>query len=302
MRLQAKLLRILSVFSLLASIAIFVGSAKLAWAAVPVAPAVVDSVQAPAWVDRGERSLALTPGFELKNGDVIRTGAGARAYLKLAEGSMVKLGESARMTLYSSSARPEKSYRGALDIVSGAFRFTTDTLRKANVSRDVTVRVATATAGIRGTDIWGKASKYSDLVALIEGRIELTRGGESFDLAPMSFIEGAHGAAAQIRPLDAVTLRSFARETDIEPGDGAIRKKGRWSLAFGEFDDQPSALERYAQLTQAGFAVRVTPLAAATGWRYDVRLPGFADENEAVAMAARIKTATGVDALPQPRR
>lgn len=296
MRLQAQLLRILSVFSLLASFLGFTGSVMAA------VPAVVDSVQSPAWVERGARSLALAPGFELKSGDVVRTGPGARAYLKLAEGSTVKLGESARLALFSSGVRPEKSFRGALDVVTGAFRFTTDAARKASATRDVTIRVATATAGIRGTDVWGKAGKHSDLVALIEGRIELTRGGESFDLAPMTFMEGPHGAAAVVKPLDVPTLNVLGRETEILPGDGATRKKGRWSLALGEFADQPAALERYAQLTQAGFAVRVTPLAAENGWRYALRLAGFADETEAAIAAARIKAVTGVDAVPQRGR
>ena len=292
MRLQAQIFRAIRVGATLFG---------LSGSALAVAPAVVDSVQSPAWVERGERTMALTPGFELKSGDLVRTGAGARAYLKLAEGSTVKLGESAKIKLYSSGLRPEKSFKGALDVVTGAFRFTTDALQKSKVARDVTIRVSTATAGIRGTDVWGKAGKNTDLVALIEGRIELTRAGQSYDLAPMSFLEAPHGVAAQVKPLDDATLRALARETDIEPGDGSMRKKGRWSLAVGEFADQPAALERYAQISQAGFAVRVTPLAAEEGWRYALSLRGFASEQEAAAVAARIKTATGLDALPQQR-
>lgn len=116
------------------------------------AAARVEAVQSPAWRDRGGLVVPLAAGMELRSGDVLRTGSGARAYLKLAEGSRVKLGENARFTIYTNSLRPEKSFRGALDILAGAFRFTTARLKKA-VSRDVAIRVGTATIGIRGTDL-----------------------------------------------------------------------------------------------------------------------------------------------------
>jgi hypothetical protein len=269
----------------------------LSAAAAAMAPAVVDSVQAPAWVDRGERTLPLAPGFELRSGDVVRTGAGARAYLILAEGSTVKLGESARFVLYTRSLRPDSLFRGALDIAAGAFRFTTDTLRRARSQRDLTIRVATATVGIRGTDVWGRADPDRDLVALIEGRIELTRGGESIDLQPMTFMDAPRGSPAEVKVLEPALFRGLARETEIESGDGAHRSRGKWAVAAGDFETQEEALGRYDQLRDAGFAVRITPRAQtqgeASGWRYAVRLPGFASDADARAAAARIKAAAG---------
>ena len=67
-------------------------------AALALAPATVELVQAPAWLERDGRSQPLAPGMELRSGDLVRTGTGARAYLMLAEGSRVKLGESARFS------------------------------------------------------------------------------------------------------------------------------------------------------------------------------------------------------------
>lgn len=260
------------------------------------APAVVDSVQAPAWLDRGERTLPLAPGLELQSGDVVRTGDGARAYLKLAEGSTVKLGEAARFTLYSRSLHPERVLKAALDVAAGAFRFTTDALRRARGQREISIRVVTATIGIRGTDVWGRADKERDLVALIEGQVELTRGGEALQLAPMNYMDAPRGAAAEIKTLDPDVFRFLARETEIEPGDGASNRTGRWALNFGEFATQEEALARYDQLTQAGFAVKVTPRAADGGWVYVLRLPGFSGEAEVRAAAGRVARATGLGA------
>ena len=130
--------------------------------------ALVDAVQVPAWRVRGDNTEALAPGMDIQNGDQVRTGPGARAYLKLAEGSTVKLGESAEMNFHSRSLKPQSFFRGALDILTGAFRFTTAQAAKLR-KRDVAIRVGTATIGIRGTDVWGKSSGEQDLVMLIEG-------------------------------------------------------------------------------------------------------------------------------------
>jgi hypothetical protein len=288
MRLQAL------IFSLLCS---------LSTALCAAAPAVVDQVRAPAWVDRGERTLPLAPGFELKSGDVVRTGSGARAYLKLAEGSTVKLGESARFTLYSHSLHPERVFKGALDIATGAFRFTTDALHKVRAQRDVTIRVATATLGIRGTDVWGRADQERDLVALIEGRIDLVRAGQTLELVPMTYMDAPRGQPAEIRPLSLGLLRTLARQTEIEPDDGASKRQGKWGLVLGEYLSQQEALDGYDALRQAGFAVKVRPRAGADGgWQYVLQLPGFASQAEAAAAAVRIKTVTGIDAAPAPQR
>jgi hypothetical protein len=282
MRLQALLLGLLCCLSAMG------GYAQAA------APAVVDSVQAPAWIDRGDRSWPLTPGFELQSGDVVRTGAGARAYLKLAEGSTVKLGEAARFTLYSRSLHPERMLKGALDIAAGAFRFTTDALRRARGQRELSIRVVTATIGIRGTDVWGRADAERDLVVLIEGHIELSRAGQMLELVPMSYMDAPRGQPAEIDRLDPAVLHFLARETEIEPGDGASTRHGDWAVALGDFASEQEVLERYDQFRDYGFAVRVMPRPTEGGWRYVLRLPGFASATEARAAAARIKVVTGV--------
>jgi hypothetical protein len=145
------------------------------------AAATVDAVQSPAWRDRDGMTVALAAGMELKSGDVVRTGAGARAYLMLAEGSRVKLGEGARFSFHTRSMRPEKSFRGALDVLPGLSASPPASCQA--VPREVAIRVGTATIGIRGTDVWGKTDKDGDLVALLEGRIDITRAGQATEMA-----------------------------------------------------------------------------------------------------------------------
>src|SRR5688572_33382436 len=57
------------------------------------AAATVDGVQMPAWLERDGKRVPLAPGIELRAGDRILSGSGARVAVKLAEGSVVRLGE-----------------------------------------------------------------------------------------------------------------------------------------------------------------------------------------------------------------
>lgn len=263
------------------------------------ANAAIDAVQMPAWLERGDRVLPLAPGLEVKSGDRLRTGEGARAYLKLPEGSIVKLGESAQLTFHAEAA--PSIFKAALDVATGAFRFTTSALQKLR-KRDVSIRVGTATIGIRGTDVWGKSDKDNDLVMLIEGHVEVTPAvGEALELKdPMTvFTAPKGGAAAPIMLATPDELKVRARETDIRPGDGSARRGGRWSLLLGSVAEEPSALELYDQVRQAGYAVRIRPRRVESGaLQYDVLLSGYANEAEAAAAAARVKASLAIDAKP----
>ncbi|MBI5108887.1 MAG: FecR domain-containing protein [Rhodocyclales bacterium] len=258
-----------------------------------IAPATVEVVQAPAWVDRDGRTLPLAAGMELKSGDLVRTGNGARAYLMLAEGSRVKLGEAARFSLHTRSVLPQQSFRGALDVITGAFRFTTAKLKKA-VPRDMAIRVGTATIGIRGTDVWGRTDKDGDLVALLEGKIEITRAGQVTEMTQaMTYYDAPRGQDAAVKALDPETFVRLARQTDIVAGDGAATTRGKWTLLAGSAASQETALEIYDQARDAGFAARIRPHAIEGGsWRYEVVVGRYPNAAEAEVAAAHLKAAT----------
>lgn len=154
--------------------------------------AVVHAVQAPAWIERAGGIVALRAGAPLLAGDVIRTGPGGRVQVDLPEGSRVKLGEEVNFRAERWRERTDESgglFDAAFNVLKGAFRFTTD-IAGPDRRRDVSFRVGAVTAGIRGTDIWGKSmDDGTDLVLLIEGNVEL-----SMELhAAMSMQQPLHG-------------------------------------------------------------------------------------------------------------
>jgi hypothetical protein len=276
--------------------------AALALAAVPAraAPAaVIERMQMPAWVERtvlgSVRRAPLAPGVELKGGDEVRTGAGARLYIRLAEGSTVKLGEKASLRLVELAPDRGGLFAAALNVLEGAFRFTTDVLAKPR-RRDVTIRVATVTAGIRGTDLWGKSSADKQIVCLIEGKVEVGAPGEApltMD-QPRQFYQREKGQAQPVGLVEAAQLAKWAAETEIADGKGAAGRGGQWRVTLAREKSQSAALDLYERLRDAGYPARIYPAQAGERRVYLVQIERLASRADGEALAAALRDMAGV--------
>jgi cell division septation protein DedD len=261
--------------------------------------AVVEGVQMPAWVEHGDgRKTPLAPGMELKAGDQVRTGTNSRLLLKLSEGSLVKLGENAQLKIDELKADDGGVFKAALRIAEGAFRFTTDALTK-NRRRAVNITAATVTTGIRGTDVWGKATANDrQVVCLIEGQVEVAAEGQKpFVLdQPRQFYQRNQGETAPIGFIDAAMLAQWAQETEIAPGQGAARAGGKWKVTLVAADTQEAALAVYAQVRANGYPAEIHPAKAGEKRVYLVRIGSLPSKAEAEALAAQLKGKMGVAA------
>ena len=279
----------------------FVALAALGAARAQAAPAaLVEGVQMPAWLERavtgGMRRIPLAPGMALRGGDEVKTGAGSRLYIKLAEGSLVKLGENASLKLID--LQPERGgfFRAALNVLEGALRFTTDALARER-RREVSIRVATVTAGIRGTDLWGKSSGERQIVCLIEGRIEVGAEGE----APVTmdqerqFYQRDKGQTKPVGLVEPTQLAKWAQETEIADGQGALRSGGKWRVTLASAGTQSEALAVYDQLRTAGYAAEIHPVKAGAKRVYVVRISRLPTKGDAEALAAQLRGKHGVD-------
>ncbi len=273
------------------------GVAFAAWSA---PQAVVDAVQSPAWRYRDGRAEPLAPGMELQSRDRIRTGEGSRVYLKLADGSTVKLGENGVLYAERLGPRDRNFFSAALDVAAGAFRFTTDKLAKLS-RRDINIRVATVTAGIRGTDIWGKTEPDRDFVCLLEGRITVShKDGDTRELVePLTFYVAPRNQPPRgIEAADPETVKKWAAETEIRAGAGASRRGGKWNLLLASTESQRAALEIHDRTTEAGYPASIRPRIAGEVIRYEILLRNLASKAEAEALAAKVKSRLGMEARP----
>jgi len=276
--------------------------AALQAAAAPAA--VVEGVQMPAWLERavggGMRRMPLAPGMELRGGDEVKTGAGSRLYIKLAEGSLVKLGENASLKLLDLQPDRGGLFRAALNVLEGAFRFTTDALAKER-RRDVSIRVATVTAGIRGTDLWGKSDRADrQIVCLIEGKIEVGAEGEApvtMDQA-RQFYQREKGQTKPVGFVEPTQLAQWAQQTEIADGQGAARLGGKWRVTLATAATQSEALDVYGQLRTAGYAAEIHPAKAGEKRVYHVRISRLPTRADAEALAAQLR---GMHGVQEPR-
>jgi len=276
-------------------------AALSSWAASPALAALaeVEAVLAPAWLVRDGKRLPLGLGRELKNGDQILTGEAARVRLRLADGSTVKLGEHARFTLdgMAQSRDGTRTFAAALGVVEGAFRFTTSLLYKFAGQRDVRVTFATVTAGIRGTDLWGKTTADREIVALIEGKITLTRPGDKAVTMtqPSTVYQTSRAAAAlPVSTLPPDVLAKYAAETEMATGAGEARKGGTWRLYAAHTKSEKEALAVYDKLQDAGYDASIRPVTKDGHTEYAVRIVGLLTEADGVALAVKLRVQLGL--------
>ena len=254
--------------------------------------AVVEGIQLPAWVTRDGKRQPLAIGTELQNSDEVSTGGNSRLLLRLGDGSVVKLGENGRLQLSDLVQKRKQGFLAAtLKVLEGAFRFTTDVAVKARGSRDIKVQFPTITAGIRGTDIWGKNLGDKEVVVLIEGKIIVARTGDQpVEMKdPLTYLQAPKTGAATVEAVPMEQLKAWAAETEISYGAGALRKGGHWKLYLGSYQQQLEALSLYDRLRREGYPVRIQPGQADGGQIYRLRLAGFSSEQEANALGARLK-------------
>ena len=258
------------------------------------AAAVIDGVQMPAWRERDGNRVPLVPGMELRAGDRILTGKEARVLVKLSEGSVVKLGENG--TLRFAELQPSKElFRAALQVLEGAFRFTTDVAAKAR-KREVSVRVSQVTIGIRGTDFWGRSRAEREIVCLIEGAIQVGAAGEppvTMD-KPRQFYRRDKGKTEPLGFVEAKQLEQWALETDIQAGKGALRSGGRFGVQLATADKRESLVSIQKQLSDAGYPAEIAQRKEGDKLTYIVRIRQLASRHEAQALADQLKGKFGV--------
>jgi len=252
--------------------------------------AVVEAVQMPAWVERGGASTPLVPGMELRDRDQLKTGANSRLLLRMADGSFVKLGEKGSLGLDGMRLRGGSVFEAALKVAEGAFRFTTQAAAKFRGRREVNITVATATVGIRGTDLWGKSTPDRQIVCLIEGKIEVTPPGESsIDMdQPLSFYIRDKGQSQPVATVPLDQLKEWAAETETQPGEGVSRRGGRWKVtAAGLAYNEAQTL--YDDLRRAGYSAEIIPAKVKDKRVYNVRLSNFETRKDAESVASKLK-------------
>ena len=258
----------------------------------PAPGPIVHAVQAPAWVERDGARIPATPGMPLKERDRLRTGASSRLWVRTPDGSVVKMGENGTLALEAVQLRKDRTFQAAIKVIEGAFRFTTEALAKFRGKRDVVISFGTVTAGIRGTDLWGKSGADKQIVCLIEGKVEVTPPGEpamTMDKA-MSFYIREKDQSQPVAPVPPEQLKVWSAETETEAGKGVARRGGKWKVVVSA-PSAAAALKTYEDIRAAGYAAELQPTKVEDKRVYTVQLTSFASKADADAVAKKLSDA-----------
>ena len=265
----------------------------------------VNSMNYPAWLVREHQTTALSPGEELRPSDLVRTGEGGRLLLEMADGSAVKLGESARFLIEDAEMR-EDADGGILDstfqVLRGAFRFTSSFFRNAPARHRVDVNIGVITAGVRGTDIWGRSNPEHDLVCLIEGAIAVDSPGvEQVEMSdPLSFyVKPKNQTPLPVGPVDTEKLKDWAQQTELDAGRGIATSDGQWKLVLMSLSNNSGAEEVMREFRTQGFAVEGISVDHQGRSLQRIVLPGFVSRDAARNARLTVEAQLGIsDAWP----
>jgi hypothetical protein len=222
---------------------------------------VVEGLQYPVWVSRDGVNVALAPGVSVLAGEQVLTGEGGKIWLKMADDARVKIGPEATVNIGSvvatapSSAQPEGALEAAMDVVRGAFRYTTGELSRF-WQRDVRIGLSnTATIGIRGTDLWGQVDGENQFVVLLEGKITVQphmAGAAMLTMqTPLQIYRTGEPRLSSVG-MDAV--QALAPITELDLGAGVMRQGGSYQLHLSSFADQEQAQALVQRLNRSGLA------------------------------------------------
>lgn len=258
----------------------------------------VEALQMPAWLERNGELRAIEPGIELQTGDMLITGGNARLLLRLDEGSLIKLGENAKLDFNSLLPADEEQgfFEAVIKVVKGAFRFSTTALGE-NRRRQVEIRIGSITAGIRGTDIWGSSYSEKDILCLIEGEITAKRRGEpEFEMrdALSFYTVPRNKPAPPVAPVGQATLASWAAQTELQAGQGVLNIDGRWLVNLISMANRSSLQPILTSLTAAGYAAEIEHATVKGKRWYRLRIKGFKSRSDASFFASSIKGKYGI--------
>lgn len=133
----------------------------------------VDKVerQAVAVVEGQSRDMTATGPVYFN--DMIRTGGASRLESKLADGTVLTLGEHAKITVDEFVYRPDRQGgKLGLTVARGAFLFVGGKI-EGPTGGNVAIRTAVGTLGVRGTTVWGGAIDGGYGVLVLDGLVTL---------------------------------------------------------------------------------------------------------------------------------
>lgn len=264
---------------------------------------VIFGVQAPAWIERNGERLAAKPSMSVHENDTLIAGQSGKLWLKMPDDAKVKLGNKAKAKLNSTSISAKQDDTGedfnllnlSIDILEGAFRYTTG-LADSSWQRDVQFGLrTTATIGIRGTDLWGRVDDDEQFVVLLEGSISIKPSDGS---TPVTLDTPLQIYKAQSQVIDSVTMdavQTLAPETELDFGNGVTQQGGSVIANLASFKRARYARRMVDSLAQKGFAAESNEVSIDEEIWYRVSIYQLSSLSDGSAILDKLSDENGIN-------
>ena len=122
-------------------------------------------------------------GAPVQMSDALRTGANARLQITFRDGTLLTLGENARVVIDRYVFNPDQSTGAmALKTTTGAMRFATGRLNQMR-NKDITVSTPYAALAVRGTEFWMGPIDGHHGALLLKGKVRVSNQGGAVTLS-----------------------------------------------------------------------------------------------------------------------
>lgn len=259
---------------------------------------VVEELQMPAWLERGGSRVPLHAGMSLQEFDVVETGQQGKLQLQFCDGSLLKLGEQARLSI--DRLRPPSGTTGTLhaflDVIEGTFSLSAQP-SAGLVQREIGVRISSTIIDVRQADVCGQSRAKADLVCLIAGSVTVRHPGAGrfiMDQPRTVFVAPKAEEPMPVAPADPEMVSAWSVATDSVAGHGLTVRGGGWIVQLAALQNEQTARVMAQRLRQAGYAADLTTAQLKGRTFYRLRIDRFDSQLEARGFAGRIKGQFGV--------
>ncbi len=256
----------------------------------------VQAMNYPAWLVRNHQTLALIPGYRLRTDDLIRTGKRGRVVLQLADGGTIKLTESTRF-LIKSSATESTLEESELQLLRGAFRFTSSSIGNGNAEHHANIGIGSISVQISNTDIWGQSNSAQIQIALVEGVATVNAPTEpplTLEQAGSLYIKPREEASLPIEQLDLDELQRLINRTELDETQGIATEDGEWAVVLVSLTNRKNTDKALKALHSKGYPVQRKSVIRQGKTLHRLLLADFASIEDAVKARAEVADSLGI--------
>lgn len=253
----------------------------------------VQSLQMPAWLERGNAAVALTPGTEIQSGNLLKSGDGGRILLRLQDGSELHLGSKTQVSIWIvETEQPVTEEQGSehqkieelgIFVTGGVIRLENHG-GETPAPRAVSAQVGEISFIVRSGEAYA-ATQPSAVVCAISGQTLIKAKGKLLSMQePYSCFR-----SNQLSTTEVELTAELARQVAFNPGGGTRAQQDKnWRLVLASPHRLQEAEALKRKLNIDGYACDIEPVKVKGKQHYRVAIGGLVSSAEAQGLKKKL--------------